>query len=192
MAASETTICSNAVLMLGGNPINDLTENTDGALLASNLYPQVRDDLLRAHPWNCCVKRVALAPMVETPPFDYSYQFLLPGDFLRVLSCGQRNDEHDYQIEDGKILANVTVLYLRYIRRNEVVASWGSTLIQAMTLAMAARMAYGITKSTSVESQRVQELEMVLRRARAVDGQENPPEEMGGYPLLNSRFAREP
>lgn len=188
MAVSEVTICSNALLMLGGNPINDLSENTDGAILAANLWPQVRDEVLRSHPWNCATKRVVLAPEVSAPEFDYSHQFILPGDWLRTVSCGMRGYEHDYRVEGGRILANRNVLYLRYIWRNEVVASWDSILIHVMTLAMAARMAYGITKSTSMEAQRIQEYEMALRHAKAVDGQEDPPETFGDFPLLTSRY----
>lgn len=48
--ASSITICSNALLALGARSINSFDENTDHARLCSNIYPTVRNDLLRKHP----------------------------------------------------------------------------------------------------------------------------------------------
>lgn len=61
-------------------------------------------------------------------------------------------------------------------------------LVHCMTLAMAARMAYAITQSASLEQTRLQELEMALKRARAIDGQDEPPETFGDNRLLGSRY----
>ncbi|MCP6417776.1 hypothetical protein NL482_26825, partial [Klebsiella pneumoniae] len=78
-----------ALLALGAHPINSFDENTDHARLCSNLYPTVRNKLLRAHPWNCVVKRVVLSPVSTAPVFGFRFQFALPGDLLRVLSIGE-------------------------------------------------------------------------------------------------------
>ena len=47
--ASSISICSNALLALGAHPINSFDENTEHARLCSNIYPTVRNDLLRKH-----------------------------------------------------------------------------------------------------------------------------------------------
>lgn len=185
--ATRVSICSNALLMLGAQPINDLTEDLDRARLAANLYQSVRDDILRAHPWNCAVKRVVLSPDTAPPAYGYAYQFRLPSDWLRTLSVGDYGAETDYRSEGRMLLANENVLKLRYIFRNEDESSWDAMLVHCMTLAMAARMAYAITQSASLEQVRLQELEMALRRARATDGQDDPPETFGDFRLLNSR-----
>src|SRR5262245_34886808 len=93
MVASVVNICSNALLSLGAQPINDLAEDSDRARLAANLWEPVRDYVLRRHTWNCAVKRVALAPDVAAPAFDYAFQFTLPPDFMRLLSVGESGVE---------------------------------------------------------------------------------------------------
>lgn len=186
--ATSVSICSNALLMLGAQPINDLAEDLDRARLAANLYPSVRDDMLRAHPWNCAVKRVVLSPDSNPPAFGYAYQFPLPSDWLRTLSVGDYGAEIDYRIEGRAVLANDAAPKLRYIFRNEIEATWDAMLIHCMTLAMAARMAYAITQSASLEQGRMQDLEMALKRARAIDGQDDPPETFGDNRLLGSRY----
>lgn len=186
--ATKVSICSNALLMLGDNPINSLSEDSDRARLASNLYDSVRDYVLRSHPWNCAVKRVVLAPDVEVPAFDYTAQFSLPSDCMRVLSVGQRGYEVDYKIEGRKILSGGTSLPLRYVFRNDNEATWDAMLVWAQTVAMKAVFAYPITASTSLEQLVDESLKPVLKSARAVDGQEDPPDEFGDYPLLQARF----
>ena len=186
--ATRVSICSNALLLLGGKTINSLDEGTDRASLASNLYDSVRDSLLRSHPWNCAVKRVILAPDTETPAFDYSAQFTLPGDWLKTISVGPDGYEVDYKHESGKVLANGTSLALRYISRNDNEATWDSMLVHAMELKMAAEMAYPITGSASMADLMNGKLLQHLKAARAVDGQDDPPQTLGDFRLLNARF----
>lgn len=188
MSASAVSICSNALLELGAQPISSLTEANDRARIAANLYETVRDSVLRSHPWNCAIKRVVLAPESEAPAFDFSAYFLLPGDHLRTLQVGEDGTRPAYRVESGKIAAHGTVLPLRYIWRNTSEASWDAMLVEAMQFAMAARMAYGITKSASMAELREGLLRDHMKRCRAVDGQEDPPETMGDTPLLNARF----
>ena len=103
--ATQVSIASNALLLLGAKTINSLDEGTDRATLSANLYDSLRDDMLRSHPWNCAVKRVLLAPDTDVPAFDYGAQFTLPADWLKTLSVGPDGYEVDYKHESGKILA---------------------------------------------------------------------------------------
>lgn len=184
------SICSNALLMLGAQTINSFSDASalDRAKLCANLYPTVRNKLLRSHPWNCAVKRLVLSPDVAPPAFGYSNQFQLPTDCLRVLEVCEGGANIDYRIEGRSIQANTSVLQLRYVFLNEDENTWDETLVELMTLAMAARMAYAVTQSAALEQSRMQELQMALRSAKAVDGQEEPPETLGDFPLLQARM----
>ena len=188
--ATGVSICSNALLMLGSQTINDFEdqESLDRAKLCANLYPTVRDDMLRAHPWNCCVKRAVLAPDAVAPLFGYDYAFELPADFARVLEVGSNGQQIDYLVEGRSIQANTTALELRYVFRNEVENTWDAHLVKLVTLAMAAAMAYPVTQSAAMQQTMEQKLETSLRRARAVDGQEDPPQTLGDERLYSARF----
>lgn len=187
---TAVSICSNALLMLGAQTINSFSDADalDRAKLCANLYPTVRNKLLRSHPWNCAVKRLILAPDASPPASGYEQQFQLPSDYLRVLDVAEGGCQIDYRLEGRQIQANTTVLELRYIFRNEVENTWDDALVELMTLAMAARLAYAITQSAALEQSRMQEFQMALRMAKAVDGQEEPPETLGDSPLLRARM----
>ncbi|MCB2251793.1 hypothetical protein KTQ74_07805 [Pseudomonas chlororaphis] len=188
--ATGVSICSNALLMLGAQTINDFADqvNLDRAKLCANLYPTIRDDLIRQHPWNCCIKRIVLAPDAEAPAFGYSHSFELPADFMRVLEVSESGIQIDYLVEGRTIQADTTVLELRYVFRNESESTWDSSLVKLATLAMAAALAYPVTQSAAMQQTMEEKLEMSLRRARAVDGQEDPPQMLGDERLLASRF----
>lgn len=186
--ATGVSICSNALLMLGAQTINDFNEPVDRAKIAANLYPTIRDDLLRSHPWNCTIKRALLAPDATPPAFGYDNQFELPADFLRVLEVGQSGYQIDYLVEGRSILANATSVELRYVYLNPVENTWDAGLVALLTLAMAAAMAYPISQSAALQANFEQKLAMAKKVARAVDGQEDPPQTLGDERLYGARF----
>jgi hypothetical protein len=185
---SAVSICSNALLLLGDKPIDSFDVNNDRTRLAANLYPQKRDRVLRAHPWNCAVKRVVLSPDTSAPAYGYSYRFLLPGDWLRTINVGEDDSSDDYAIEGRYILSNNPSCLLRYIFRNEAESTWDALLIDAMTQVMVAAFTYPITKSTTKQATEEEIVRRVLKEARSVDGQEGTPEVLGDFPLLSNRM----
>jgi hypothetical protein len=188
MSATPVSICSNALLMLGDNPIADFDEGTDKARLASNLWGFARDAVLRRHPWNCAIKRVTLAPDEAVPAFDYGHQFTLPSDWLRTLSVGQEGDRPRYKMEGGKLLMDETVCRLRYVWRNDNPATWDALLVETMTHVMRNLFAYPTTQSGSLEQLVNSTVQAAIREARAVDGSEDEPEAFDDSPLLRARY----
>lgn len=188
---TAVSICSNALLMLGKTPIADFNENSDRARYCSNLYPMVRDQLLRKHFWNCAIKRVLLSPLGTAPAFGYSNQFQLPADFVRIYEVGYAPNRFikDFQIENRLILASVDALPLRYVWRNDNEDNWDSSLVHVATAMMAAVLAYPITQSTSLRDSMQDDAIRALREAKSIDGQENPSETMGEeFPFITGRY----
>lgn len=187
--STAVQVCSNALLTLGQRPINSFQDLSDSVLAAANLWPMVRDAVLRAHPWNCATKRVVLSPETTAPAFGYDYRFILPGDCLRVLSVGRdQSEEFPYVIESGELLCDESVVYLRYVWRNELPATWDAILNRAMTAAMAEVLAVPATGDLQKKQAANNDYLLALQQARAIDGQEVPPETLGDFPLLAGRF----
>lgn len=189
--ATDVTICSAALQLLGDSPITSLSGTERAAKICNNTYSLVRDEVLRAHPWNCLVTRAALSPLASEPVSGWSYQFAKPANFLRVLRVTDENDNDlAYVFESNRILANADTIYLHYLERKSE-GSWDSNLVAVMTRRMQVELAYPITKSTSLreslEDTFNRPVTGTLAMAKAVDGQENPPEEYGDSPLIAVR-----
>ena len=134
--ASEVSICSNALVRLGGKPISSFQEDSEFAGPCATVWPTVRNMVLRAHPWNCATRRAILAPLVESPAFDFGYQFNLPTDWLKTLQVGRRNCPITYQQEGRRILANVSGLPLVYIWENTNPGTWDDSMVEAAEILM--------------------------------------------------------
>ena len=186
---SSISICSNALLQLGDQPIASFNEPTRRAMVCSNLYPEVRDAVLRAHPWNSCTKRTVLAPLAETPAFDYPYQFQLPADWLKTIQVGSARCSLNFTAEAQRILAFVNALPLVYIFRNEIETTWESTLVDVITKAMKYALAYPITQSAAMAQTAGAEYATILKQAKAINGQDDDTETLGDFPLLESRLS---
>lgn len=196
MATTAVSICSNALLLLGAQPINSFDEASgsttggiDRARIAANLYPSFRDSLLRAHPWNCATKRVVLSPDSTAPAWGYAYRFTLPGDWLRTVQVGDDDSDIDFKSEGRYLLADESTLKLRYIFRNTNEATWDAALVALAEQGMAAAMAYPLTQSASLRDVQLGVYRDALKAARGIDGQDDPAQTLGGFELLNSRFS---
>jgi len=85
--ATDVSICSNALRRLGDAPITSLTDDTERARLCNAFFPDARDTVLRAHPWNFAITRASLPQLSDTPAYGFNYMYALPTDpyCLRVL-----------------------------------------------------------------------------------------------------------
>lgn len=173
--------------MLGAKPIASFTEGTDRAQLASNLYPAQRKAFLRSHNWNAAIKRAALAPLADAPAFDFTAQFLLPSDCVRLIDVGRKYESPEYRVEGGKILCSGSVLYVRYLTDLDE-GEWDDAMVNAMELRMAALFAYPITQSAALADSLKQQAELAFKQAKTLDGQEDDTQAIEDSPLLDARF----
>lgn len=66
-ATAALDIANLALAELGQEPLADLTTTTNKAVRQVNAnYAMVRNEVLRAHPWNCATKRTTLAASSKT------------------------------------------------------------------------------------------------------------------------------
>jgi len=118
----------------------------------------------------------------------HKHSFTLPADYLRVLSVGEKGETIDYLIEGRSLLANVSSIKLRYVFQNTDISTYDAMLVNLLELAMANKLAYAITQSSSLAQYRLQEYQMALRTAKSLNGLECPADVLGHSPLLESRL----
>lgn len=173
--ASVVEICNKALDKLGATSIISLEDGTKNANLCNRGWSQIRDEVLRDHPWNFAVKRAVLAPSTNNPAWGFGNAFPLPADWLRLLEVRDLSTG-EYQVENGRILADADALYVRYIYRVTDPNRYDALFVDAVASRLAAELCEAITQS----GQKVQLLweayQDSIIRAKRVDGQENPPQ----------------
>lgn len=150
-AVSETAICNLAGSTLDEVPLASINDDTVWGRFCARNYAQVRDEVIRSHPWSCLVTRAALSADISAPAFGWAYQYTLPTDCLRLLplrnSDGYWNGQPmRYELESRKILTDAAApLYIRYVRGDNDTTKFDPHLVRVIAQSLALYGAQRIT-----------------------------------------------
>lgn len=192
-AQTDVTICNLALTLLGADRITDLLDDSENARKCNAIYSFIRDEVLRAHPWNFAVKRATLAELAAPPVYGYDHQFQIPTDCLRVfeVSSGYSDveSETEFEIEGKALLTDMNTCYIRYIFRVTDPTQFDTVFATAFAARLAAELAYSITGHGSMATAMMQIYEQKMSAAKGADAQESGlPDTIGGDVWNQSRI----
>lgn len=164
---TAVTICNSALLKLGADTIQSLSQTTRAAVICNTLYNILRDELQGSSPWRFCLKRVTLTPNGTTPPFTYTYTYDLPSDCLRPRVPD--NDQLVWIVENGQILSNESTLNMLYIYRNTDESSWDARFCEAFAWRLAMELALSLLQSIPMKETCEKSYKEALAQARAMN-----------------------
>ncbi len=164
---SSTQIASAALVLLGQNPIADITDTSvPNAVKANAQYDLQRQALLREYDWNFARGREQLQPSATNPAFGWQFAFPVPADFLRALVVNK--NLWPWKLEGNTILTNgcgggtnppsgpdfqtetVTVVCnLVYVRDITQTGLFDPIFTNLLSIRLAAVLAYPILKDAS-------------------------------------------
>ncbi len=183
--ASRVAVCNMALGLIGAEMISSITAPTTEAERKCALYlDQAIDETLRLYPWNCAIKRAALARLSAAPTWGYAYAFALPADDIRGL-WGDYPD-CSFKIVSGELHTDEDTFNLEYISRIGV-NEMDPVILGAVIAKLAEYLAFAVTNSGSMAEAMTKRFEMALIKATIADSQEGTPEEIDDSYYLNSR-----
>jgi len=176
-AQSKVGICNAALGHVGVHAITDIDDSTQGARVCKAHYESARLETLVLHPWNCAIKRRKLAQSADTPEFGRAYKYPLPTDCLRVLtattdSSQARNDQFSYEVEQGALMTDESVVYISYIFDNEDEGSFSVEFAEALAYTLAEKISVNLGVDNGVRQRIARERAYKLQLYRGVDSQE--------------------
>jgi len=77
---SELQIANAALLRIGEDTIQSFTSNLGHAPLVNATFALIRDELIRAHPWNFAMQRVELSADATPPVWEFDYAYTRSSD----------------------------------------------------------------------------------------------------------------
>jgi hypothetical protein len=199
MATSETDVANSALILLGADRINSLEEDSKEARVMKELFPNIRDQLLRAHPWNFAINTIQLAEIATAPPASFSKRFQIPSNVLRVLrvhdgTVGDTNFHESrvaifpWERKKQEIWTDLSPTYADVIERIETVAHWDANFAEVVAMLLAAKSAYAIVQSITLAQQLFGAYQGFLALARSYDGQEGSTMQVTASDFLDARF----
>jgi len=185
--STDTDLVNTALRRIGANPITSLADGSTNANTVNDIYTELRDDLLRSHPWNFATKRVKLAQSATTPVFEFDYGYPLPADWLRTMSVHDNDAGHGtilYRMElingQKSILTSRSEIWLRYVSIVTDTNLMSADFRNALSFVIARDLSIPLASSNTLEERMSKKADRAIARARSSDS-------MGGFPELRPR-----
>lgn len=169
---TATEVINQALRFLGSTRITSIGDQSKNANVASDIYEQVRDDLLASHPWNFASDRVELARDAAAPAYGFQYKFALPADWLRTVSVHNNDAGHGTlynKEESGFVLADAERVWMRYVKRITDANAMTASFRRAWASALARDMALPLTNSNTLQASMEKQAMRDLLKARSID-----------------------
>lgn len=187
MASSSTEIANSALIKVGADRIDSLSDNNKRARLVNERYDSKRKNLLIGHPWKFALKRISLSADVATPEWEYNFQFTLPTDCLRVVKTNLLVDQ-EWKVEGRKLLAQEDTIKFLYIYDVTDTTEFPEYFSEALAFDIARDIAYAITQSNTRADVINKDFKEQLRTARSFSAQEGTVEQVEAFDWTSARF----
>lgn len=185
MAVSQVQIAKLALSHIGDRyDITDLDEASPEAEQVNLVFENVRDALLREHPWKFSLRYVSPSNLIGTPPAGWTYMFTYPSDALRVWRIvnpldpvGDRLDPVPFTVarnaDDVKVLlSNIEEPEFEYTKTVTNTFEFDAHFDMALSWKIAEHIAMPLTGDQSIKNQMAMEAQRYVGRAKMEDGNE--------------------
>lgn len=179
--ATDISMASNALMLVGDAPINALSESQ----AAANLYAQTYEYVLSEHPWSFAMKEQYLSRLTATPDQEtgYQYAFQMPSDCIRMWAV---MPTVQYRIVGELLYANADKLLARYLYQVDE-TQLPPHAVEAIEYKLAAKFAIAVAEDENKSMLFERKYQDALGVAMAKDSQQHP---FVGLKRNNVRYMR--
>ena len=192
MAASDVSICNQALTWLGANTIMSLNDNSNEAIACKATYEETLNDLLTQRMWTFATQTIELSAPIAGPA-GQGYAYLIPNTLKiqlihKVFTQSSNNPLPVEWARQGQYIISQSAGPLYCVCIVSVTPErMPAYFTQALSACLAADMAMGLTRSIKI----MDKFEMVAKNktesAAAADGRQGTSETFISDALINVR-----
>lgn len=180
--ASEVQIAKLALAHVADRfDINSLDESSVQAEQVSLVFEDVRDLLLREHPWKFAKRWTSPSALSGTPPASWTYMYAYPSDALRVWKIenplGRKQKPLEFDI--GYITGDIKVILtdqsdpeFMYTYRETNTSRFDAGFVVAFSWRLAQHICLAITGDEALADSIARKAEYAVSMAKALDSNE--------------------
>jgi len=182
MANSAVSICSNALVLLGDQPIASFTDGDTGSLVANQLYTTTYHAMLTETLWHFATRTENLVQLTDKPKNNYKYKYQLPSDLLYIVSA----DCTRYEVYERELYSDMPKVQIEMIYPVDEM-NLPSYFAKALEYNLASLFAIPVTGNATRADYYRSLYELELKRAKRADASQRPGYKMGEDRLLAVR-----
>jgi hypothetical protein len=183
---SSVSIYNSALVKLDTDTISAFSDSNKAARLGNVLYDLKRKQLLEAHYWNFATKKASFSKLSSTPEYDFSAEFSLPSDFIRMRRLQYPNIR--YKIIGATIQAAADTLKGEYIYDVTDTSLFSPTFRETLSYLLASEVAGPLLHSRSKAEEMERKYLDMLREARFIDGSQGTRDNLYSDEFIESRI----
>ena len=191
---STVEICNLALVRLGVQTINALTEGSAQSIHCGLLYEPTRDALLRMVPWRFATARQALAILADaTAPAEWSHVYQLPSDCLAaryveppdgLFAPGETADQDvavvspnasaasKFEVRGRTVVTHQPNAVLIYTARIENPIQFDPLFVEALSYKLAADLAMPLQSDREMRNLMMRDFRLLMSSAMAANGRD--------------------
>jgi len=180
-------IASNALILIGDDPISSFSDPGAGAQAAANLYPETYRQVMSEHPWSFAFKEQMLSRLSQQPAdlTNFKYAFQVPPDLIRLWAIMPHSN---YIIVGDLLYSNQNELLARYVYQVDE-TSLPPHVTKTIEYRLASDFAMLVTESQTKATFYEEKYRDMLQRAKAIDSQGRPQQPMVDSPFIDVRLS---
>jgi len=178
-------IASNALILIGDEPISSFSDPGSGAQAAANIYPETYRQVMSEHPWSFAFKEQQLSRLSQQPDklTNYKYAFQIPVDLIRLWAIFPQSN---YTIVGKYIYSNESDLLARYIYKVDE-TELPPHVVKTIEYRLASDFAMLVTESQTKAEFFESKYRDMLASAKSIDSQSRPQEPIIDSPFIDVR-----
>lgn len=187
MVDKQISIVNSALLLLGADPIGSFSEESTEAIVAESFYERSYRALIGIFSWKFAIKYEDLALIAGEVPGDpfYEYVFQLPQDMLWLQHTIPNH--YEYKLAGDQLYSTTPTIKIKYTWR--VKEELMPILFeQTFMYYLASQMCITLTEDTAKNTLMYTMYQDHLKRAKAVDSQQQPQDEFASFPINDARY----
>ena len=197
IAATKDTVFNRALVFLTQDRITSSTDEKHTARLLSAIYDETVDYMLEQHPWSFAKDTTELADAGATSDADgWTYKYALPVDFLNLVTINNTDPEDRldqyYEIMGQELFCEESQVFLKYIRREDIVGRWTAKFMNAVAYALARDASATLAEGAARFEELNVKAEQALAEAKASDGKRQNRAPMSRRNTPTARARRQP
>lgn len=176
MTTTKFSICSQALVMLGANPISSFEDGTVESDTAAELYDEELEFLLCLHDWRFASKEDSLdRETSSSPEAGWDYIYTLPAGWLKTIKITKNDKPVEFDMVDGRIYTNASNddadLVMEYIY-DPGPAKYPPHFRLALRYALAEAFSIPVTADMDMAEKYGKVAERKLRQAKSIDSRQ--------------------